>query len=504
MFQELIDWLNTNSGALEALGGLAVAVGVASPFIVRAVKSANAGRKARPARRRQKKTANDTIAVLPFTCMAADAESEHFADSLVEDLITDISKRGNLKVVARNSSFAYKNQSPDIREVGAALGAGLILEGSVRRAGDVIRVTGQLIEADTGHHLWADRFDRTGALDLKLQDEIGKLLLNAIASHVGDAAATDEIVGDVDQEAPADDEMAQLLPRSVLPPTMFADSGDGIKIAYSIMGEGPPDIMYVPGIYAQLELMLQIPAFGRNYQEIAKFSRLIRMDKRGQGLSDPIIGKVGLKERTEDVRAVMDAASSEKAVVIGYSESGTIAINYAYKYPERVEGLILWGAFARNVQGPDWEFGATVSAMRQIGEVWGSGFMRSILMPGLEKEGVTLETFKAMERMSATREGINAAIDYMIEVDTRHLLPLIRVPTLIIHYTGDVAVPIEGARYMAEKIPGARMVEIAGVDHASFDGDGLIVGAIRDFCASLSDDDEVTTNDKTVEADFST
>jgi pimeloyl-ACP methyl ester carboxylesterase len=270
------------------------------------------------------------------------------------------------------------------------------------------------------------------------------------------------------------------------------------------MGEGPPDIMYVPGIYAQLELMLQIPAFGRNYQEIARFSRLIRMDKRGQGLSDPIVGKVGLKERTEDVRAVMDAASSERAVVIGYSESGTIAINYAYKYPERVKGLILWGAFARNVQGPDWEIGATVSAMRKMGEGWGSGVMRSILMPGLEKEGVTLETFKAMERMSATREGINAAIDFMIEADTRHLLPLIKVPTLIIHYTGDVAVPIEGARYMAEKIPGARMVEIAGVDHASFDGDGLIVGAIRDFCASLSDDDEATANDKTVETDFST
>ena len=484
--EALISWLNNNSGALQAIGGLVVALGVVGTFCMRAFKTVSSKNESPSARVVRGKIDNNTIAVLPFACLATDVESEHFADSLVEDLITDISKLGGLKVVARNSSFAYKNQSPDIREVGTALGAGLILEGSIRRAGNAIRVTGQLIEASSGHHLWADRYDRSGDLNLALQDEINKLVLIAIEQYVGSNSQTTNsehrekvVAAEIAPQLPS------MLPRSALPPTCFAENGD-IKIAYSVMGKGPPDIMYVPGIYAQLELMLQIPAFGRNYQAIAEFSRLIRMDKRGQGLSDPILGKVGLEERTEDVRAVMDAAGSTRAVLIGYSESGSIAINYAVKYPERLQGLILWGAFARNVQGPDCNFGVTPEVMHRLPSVWGTGDLRKLLMPGLEKEGVTRETFKALERMSASAEGIQAAVDFMAEVDVRHLLSKITVPTLIIHYTGDAAVPIEGARYMAEKIPGARLVEIAGVDHASFDGDGLIVGAIRDFCATLT------------------
>lgn len=128
-----------------------------------------------------------SIAVLPFQNMSGDPEQEYFADGMVEDIITALSRFKSLFVIARNSSFTYKGKAVDVRQVGRELGVRYVLEGSVRKAGGQVRITGQLIEAATGAHLWADRFD--GSLEdvFALQDRVTTSVVGAIAPQLDKA-----------------------------------------------------------------------------------------------------------------------------------------------------------------------------------------------------------------------------------------------------------------------------------------------------------------------------
>jgi adenylate cyclase len=121
-----------------------------------------------------------SIAVLPFNNMSGDPEQEYFSDGITEDIITDLSKVGGLMVIARNSSFGYKGKSPDIRAVGRDLGVRSVLEGSIRRAGNRVRITAQLIDAATGGHLWADRYDRDLTDIFEVQDEVTRRIVEAL------------------------------------------------------------------------------------------------------------------------------------------------------------------------------------------------------------------------------------------------------------------------------------------------------------------------------------
>jgi TolB-like protein len=125
-----------------------------------------------------------SVAVLPFSNLSGDPEQEYFADGMVDDIITGLARINWLFVIARNSTFIYKGRAVDVKQVGRELGVRYVLEGSVRKAGDSVRVTGQMIDASTGAHVWAERYDRSSDNIFAIQDEIALSAVGAIAPSV--------------------------------------------------------------------------------------------------------------------------------------------------------------------------------------------------------------------------------------------------------------------------------------------------------------------------------
>ncbi len=146
----------------------------------RVALAATGGKPAAPAGDRPALPDKPSIAVLPFTNMSQDPEQEYFADGITEDIITDLSKISGLFVIARNSTFAYKGQSPDLRQVSRELGVRYVLEGSVRKAGGRVRINAQMIDGPTGGHLWAERYDRDLEDIFAVQDEVTLNIVEAL------------------------------------------------------------------------------------------------------------------------------------------------------------------------------------------------------------------------------------------------------------------------------------------------------------------------------------
>jgi pimeloyl-ACP methyl ester carboxylesterase/class 3 adenylate cyclase len=257
------------------------------------------------------------------------------------------------------------------------------------------------------------------------------------------------------------------------PQTRYARSGD-VNIAYQVVGDGPFDLVFVPGFVSHLDLQWADPRIARFLEKLASFSRLIMFDKRGTGLSDPVAGPAPLEDRMDDVRAVMDAAGSEHAALLGLSEGGPMSVLFAATYPERTRALILCGAFATGTLDPDdnpagQRWLEDFQRVRATLEHWGEGHTLAIFAPSAdgERERVGRGIF---ERSAASPQMARTLIEMVVETDVRHLLPSIRVPTLVLHREEEF-IPVEGARDMAEQIPGARLVVLPGMDHIPFYGD---------------------------------
>jgi pimeloyl-ACP methyl ester carboxylesterase/class 3 adenylate cyclase len=257
------------------------------------------------------------------------------------------------------------------------------------------------------------------------------------------------------------------------PETHYAKSGE-INIAYQVVGNGPLDLVFVPGFISHLDLQWADPRIARFLEKLASFSRLILFDKRGTGLSDPVAAPAPLEDRIDDVRAVMDAAGSERAALFGLSEGGPMSVLFAATYPERTRALILCGTFATGTLDPDdnpagqrW-----VDAFKRVlaaAEHWGEGRTLEILAPSADSERDRIGR-GIFERSAASPQMTRTLIDMVVETDVRDLLPSIRVPTLVLHREEEF-VPVESARYLAEHIPGARLVVLPGMDHIPFYGD---------------------------------
>jgi pimeloyl-ACP methyl ester carboxylesterase/class 3 adenylate cyclase len=272
-----------------------------------------------------------------------------------------------------------------------------------------------------------------------------------------------------------------------LPETRYARSGE-LNIAYQVLGEGPLDVVFVPGIISHLDMQWGLPGTQRFFDRLASFSRVICFDKRGTGLSDSIAGPAPLEERMDDLRAVMDAAQSKRAAIIGLSEGGPLAILFSATYPERVSALVLCGTFACNTPNAQENPGGEASMKSQlaVGEAvreWGSGKRISLFAPSAE--GALLrQGMAAFERSAASPRMAHALFDMANEIDVRDLLPAIGVPTLILHRDHEI-IPVEHARYLASHIPGAKLAVLPGVDHIPFFGDvDRYVGEIEAFLRS--------------------
>ena len=258
--------------------------------------------------------------------------------------------------------------------------------------------------------------------------------------------------------------------------TRYARSGD-LSIAYQVVGDGPFDLVYVPGWVSNIELMWEEPGLARFLERLASFSRLILFDKRGTGLSDPVPtdGLPTLEERMDDVRAVMDAVGSERAALLGHSEGGNMCVLFTATYPERTTALLLVGSYAKRLRSQDYPWAPTVEQRtREIEETestWGSPEAFRALAPSKAGDQAFQRWIGRYLRQSASPKAAAALMRMNTQIDVRDVLPTIGVPTLLIYRTDDADVQVDEGRYIAERIPGSRFVELPGIDHLMWTGD---------------------------------
>jgi class 3 adenylate cyclase len=258
------------------------------------------------------------------------------------------------------------------------------------------------------------------------------------------------------------------------PETRYARSGD-LHIAYQVVGDGPMDLIYVPTWISQVEHYWDDPGIARYFTRLASFSRLIMFDRRGTGLSDPVMGTPTLEEQMDDVVAVLDAVGSEKAVLIGGGDAAMMTTLFAATHPERTSGLVLSDARVRVTQTEDfpWAFSEEQwSSIRDLVEdQWGQGVSQVVAAPSTFGDEAARRWWARLERQSLGPGDVTAMFDLLVNTDVRAVLPTIQVPTLVMHRTGDQFASIEQGRYFAEHIPGAKFVELPGEDHAGWEGD---------------------------------
>jgi pimeloyl-ACP methyl ester carboxylesterase/class 3 adenylate cyclase len=272
-----------------------------------------------------------------------------------------------------------------------------------------------------------------------------------------------------------------------VPDVQYAKSGD-VNIAYQVTGEGPFDLVFVPGYVTHLELHWAMPSFSPFLEQLSSFSRLIRFDKRGTGMSDRVSGAPTLETRMDDVRAVMDAVGSRRAAFYGVSEGAAMSILFAATYPERTAALVVRSAFPRRMWAPDYPWGRTEEEYEREVErdrrIFGPRQQAREAVRVLGQFSETeVESFLQMLRFGASPGALEALHRMNKEIDVRHVLPAVRVPTLILHGSEDTIVPLEVARYVASRIPTGRVIEIPGVGHLAFGNPGaeLIEDEIERF-----------------------
>ena len=359
-----------------------------------------------------------------------------------------------------------------------------VLEYLARRPGRLV-TKAELLDA-----AWAGTFVGDGAL---------KVCIREIRKALGDDAKTPlyietahrrghRFIARVEQQASGVPETLPLDSSPAAPPVRYARSGD-VNIAYQVVGDGPLDLVFVMGWVSHLEYFWVEPRFARFLTRLASFARLILIDKRGTGLSDRVGELPSLEQRMDDVRAVMDAAGSRRAALIGVSEGGPMCSLFAATYPEKTAALVMVGSYARRLRDADYPWGPTQAEHDAFCDVilreWGGPVGLEQRAPGLAGDPAFRAWWASYLRMGASPGAAVALTRMNARVDIRPVLPAIRVPTLVIHRTGDRCLLVEEGRYLASRIPGARFLELAGDDHLPFVGDqDAVLDAIESFLRS--------------------
>lgn len=275
------------------------------------------------------------------------------------------------------------------------------------------------------------------------------------------------------------------------PETSYVQNGD-VNIAYQVIGNGPIDIVFVMGWVSHLEYFWKHHLFASFLASLASFSRLILFDKRGTGLSDRVPNDrlPTLEQRMEDVHAVMDAVGSERAVLVGVSEGGPMCSLFAATYPERTSGVVMFGTYAKRIRDDDYPWAPTIEQRNAFFEVvkrdWGKPVGIEERAPSMAGDPEFRDWWAEYLRMGASPGAAVALTKMNAEIDVRDVLPLVRVPTLVMHRTDDLCLKVEEGRYVAERIPGSKFVELDGNDHLPFVGDQeRVLEEIEEFVDGL-------------------
>jgi pimeloyl-ACP methyl ester carboxylesterase/class 3 adenylate cyclase len=267
--------------------------------------------------------------------------------------------------------------------------------------------------------------------------------------------------------------------------TRYARSGD-LCIAYQVLGDGPIDLVWAPGYMSHVEQNQWWPSYASFLERMASFSRLITFDRRGTGLSDRILALGSFEEMMDDIRAVMDAVGSERAALFGGAEGGPMCALFAATFPERTSALILGASYPRRTWAPDYPWGLDEATQQKIlagyETRWGrEDFGVYALAPSRANDERFRRWYAQACRFAGTPSSALAWFRVTMEIDIRDVLPAIRVPTLVVHRSGDRVIPVEAGRYLAAHIPDAKYVELEGIDHFPFTGDTDVLDEVEEF-----------------------
>ncbi len=251
--------------------------------------------------------------------------------------------------------------------------------------------------------------------------------------------------------------------------TRYAKSGD-VHIAYQVFGAGITDLIHITPFVSNIETFWDEPALARWMHRIGAQTRNVMFDKRGTGMSDRVRELPGLDQRMDDVRAVMDATGIQRAALMGTSEGGPLAALFAATYPERCSALVLYGSFA---QFSSWipNDEAFAGLLHYIDNYWGSGESVGMFAPSRRDDAAFKSWYGRFERLGGSPSSVADLMRMNRQIDVSGILSSIHVPTLVLHRTGDPTINVEGGRFLAANIPGARYVELPGEDHLFWIGD---------------------------------
>ena len=274
------------------------------------------------------------------------------------------------------------------------------------------------------------------------------------------------------------------------PLTCYAKADDGVHIAYQVFGEGPHDLVVVPGFISHLELAWEDEGMARALHRLGSFSRVIMFDKRGTGMSDRPERLPDLDRRMLDIEAVMDASGSECATLFAVSEGGPMAILFAAAHPERARALVLVHTYARITSCPDYPIGMPVeqldASVRYLEPHWGTGVGLGGWAPSLTGDARAREAFARMQRLASSPGAAMALLSSYMDIDVRPALPLVHAPTLVLHRDRDRMVPVAHGRFLAAHIDGARFVELPGTDHFWWtEGSGELLDEVQEFLTGV-------------------
>jgi len=269
------------------------------------------------------------------------------------------------------------------------------------------------------------------------------------------------------------------------PDVRYTQAPDGTSIAYTAFGEGPLELLCIPGFVSHLELMFEAPDVEAYLGRMASFARVVMYDKRGQGLSDRPAAPPTLEQSMEDARAVLDAAGVERAAVFGISEGGPMSAMLAASYPERVSSLVLYGTWPRMLRAEDYPSGVRADVFDRFVDAavedWGGPVAMQMWAPGIAGDEQARRWWARLLRSGSSPAGAAALLRLYTEIDVRQVLPTIAAPTLILHRRRDRMIPVAAARAIAEAIPGASLVELDGEDHLPIVDPGQILDEVEEF-----------------------